>query len=552
LRVDPAATLLVVRQVAPRLASPAVSFFPAVLHDPAVGEGALRFLQLDRPLAGFIDWSHPAPRPVYQATLAYARVAHLTAAACGRGDPENAWVCGLLAPLGWHAACTSVPDAVAACLDDPEFAHDPAAVQQRRWGLDHAALARRLLRRWNVPDWLAACTGHLGLPADVAAQFGADPDLFRIVQLAVGLVQERAGGLRLGVGADVAELAAALSLTADDLAELRREAGRESPAPDAWESPAGTPLLADLLALAAENSRLRDVPTVARLEGEHDRLHQALEQGRAEQARLLQGQKLAALAEFAAGAGHEINNPLAVISGQAQYLLRQIQKSEVRSQKSDGEAPESIDSCLLTSDFSTSLHTIIGQTQRIHVLLNELMQFARPPRPKKQAADAAGLVREVAATLTDAAAGRKVRLVCPEPAEPLALHVDPGQARTALTCLLRNAIEAAPADGWAGVRLEAPAPDRLDLVVEDNGTGPPPVQREHLFDPFFSGRQAGRGRGLGLPTAWRLAREQGGDVRFDTPPGGPTRFVLSLPRYTTSNGTPHAENGHAVPAKLVG
>jgi nitrogen-specific signal transduction histidine kinase len=50
-----------------------------------------------------------------------------------------------------------------------------------------------------------------------------------------------------------------------------------------------------------------------------------------------------------------------------------------------------------------------------------------------------------------------------------------------------------------------------------------------MFDPFFSGRQAGRGRGLGLPTAWRLIREHGGDVRFQEFPQGPTRFILTLP-----------------------
>jgi signal transduction histidine kinase len=50
-----------------------------------------------------------------------------------------------------------------------------------------------------------------------------------------------------------------------------------------------------------------------------------------------------------------------------------------------------------------------------------------------------------------------------------------------------------------------------------------------MFDPFFSGRSAGRGRGLGLPTAWRLAREHGGDVRHVPHPDGPTRFVLALP-----------------------
>jgi signal transduction histidine kinase len=100
----------------------------------------------------------------------------------------------------------------------------------------------------------------------------------------------------------------------------------------------------------------------------------------------------------------------------------------------------------------------------------------------------------------------------------------------ALACLLRNAIEAAPAEGWAGIRVATPSSDQLEIWVEDSGAGPTPQQLEHIFDPFFSGRQAGRGRGLGLPTAWRLAREHGGDVYFDDRSQGPTRFVLRLPR----------------------
>ena len=69
----------------------------------------------------------------------------------------------------------------------------------------------------------------------------------------------------------------------------------------------------------------------------------------------------------------------------------------------------------------------------------------------------------------------------------------------------------------------------VEWIVEDNGAGPPAGLRDHLFDPFYSGRQAGRGRGLGLATAWRMAKEHGGDVRFEEVPSGPTRFVLSLP-----------------------
>jgi signal transduction histidine kinase len=144
--------------------------------------------------------------------------------------------------------------------------------------------------------------------------------------------------------------------------------------------------------------------------------------------------------------------------------------------------------------------------------------------------DVRGLLREVTLALSDLAVERQVQLICPEADHPIQLSADPRQISTALECLLRNAIEAAPAGGWASLRLEMPAPDRLDLIVEDSGTGPAPAQVQHMFDPFYSGRQAGRGRGLGLPTAWRLAREHGGEVRFDNLSGGPTRFVLSLPR----------------------
>ena len=109
------------------------------------------------------------------------------------------------------------------------------------------------------------------------------------------------------------------------------------------------------------------------------------------------------------------------------------------------------------------------------------------------------------------------------------MDADPKQVRTALTCLLRNAIEAAPAgrlgpSGWRRRR-------RTGWSWSSRTAGParPQAQREHLFDPFYSGRPAGRGRGLGLPTAWRLAREQGGEVLLASRPGEPTRFVLWLP-----------------------
>jgi signal transduction histidine kinase len=298
-----------------------------------------------------------------------------------------------------------------------------------------------------------------------------------------------------------------------------------------------------MLRLAAANLRLQGQPLLPRLQNDLDELHRALEAHRQAEGERLQAQKLRALAEFAAGAGHEINNPLAVISGQAQYLLRKVTSGQwaVGSrQATDGSSDHvelSADPCPLT----TALETIISQAQRIHLVLRDLMQFARPPEPRKQVFDLGILVREVATALQDEAAQRPVQLQATDLDGPVWVDADMNQVRTALTCLVRNAIEAAPTgpegDGWVSIRLLAPTAATVEVLVEDNGPGPAAAQREHLFDPFYSGRAAGRGRGLGLPTAWRLARQHGGDVQFSRPDAGPTRFTLTLPRLPANNGS---------------
>jgi signal transduction histidine kinase len=506
-RFDPGCVLLLLRHALPPGAPSGLSFFPALLRDPAPLDVAARRLEQRAP--GYAAWDRPPHCTVLDSCHTYARLAALLAQWSDRCDPNNAWVAGLLAPLGWLAASAADPVA----LTSPRF--------------DAAAVARRLNRLWRLPPWLAAVTGHLGLPIEVARDLGADPDLFQVVQFAVALARKHGIGLPLAVAAEPAELAAALGLANADVAEVKKALSEPVPCPLVWATPEGLPLLPDLLRLAAENRRTRDWLTVEAVQQDVDALQRALEHHRAGERERLQHLKLAALAEFAAGAGHEINNPLAVISGQAQYLLRKVsggQWSVVGESSPASAAGEQ-------SPVAAALQTIIGQATRIHQTLTDLMQFARPPAPKRQTLDAGGLVRAVTESLRDCAEQRKVRLVCPESPAALTLHADPGQAHTALRCLVRNAIEAAPPEGWAGVRVEA-GDDGVDLIVEDSGPGPAAGEREHLFDPFYSGRKAGRGRGLGLSTAWRLAREHGGDVRYCQADGdgGPTRFVLRLPR----------------------
>jgi signal transduction histidine kinase len=110
------------------------------------------------------------------------------------------------------------------------------------------------------------------------------------------------------------------------------------------------------------------------------------------------------------------------------------------------------------------------------------------------------------------------------------LDADARQLEQALGAVVRNAVEATPAGGLVQVSCLVTDHAPVAVAVEDSGPGMPPEVAEHAFDPFFSGRSAGRGRGLGLSTAWRLARQNGGDVRFEPTADGRPRFVLTARR----------------------
>jgi two-component system NtrC family sensor kinase len=521
IRHDPGAVLLIVRHSNPpwpgrTSSAPPPAFHAAAFEQVAPLEDALAMLERTE---GFVDWNHPLVQPVYDACLLYARLAHRLAERTGQCDPEAAWACGLLAPLGWLAMCAVDAEAVAACLADSTLRVDPAETQRRHWGIDQAAIARRLARRWRLPPWVSAAAEHLHLPTELAQTFRADPVLFPLTRLAIEEGRRQGMDLGLAQGAFTSTDRTALLIPEADALDLV-ESGE-------WKSeseeknlpspiPSEVPLLRDLLESAAENRRLRQQPLHDHLEHEIDALQRALEEQVHGETRRLQSGKLAALAEFAGGAGHEINNPLAVISGQAQYLLAH-EKDWIREEAGDGPRK--------------AMEAIVAQTRRIHNILRELMQFAKPAPPCPGWLDLPSLLGETAAGLGELAAQRRVRIEVALQPERLSVYADAGQLRSALTCLLRNAIEAAPTDGWARLVLRRPVEGAdIEVLVEDNGPGPDASQRPHLFDPFYSGRTAGRGRGLGLPIAWRLAHLQGGDVRLDPPRRHePTRFVLSLP-----------------------
>ncbi|AMV38215.1 ATP-binding protein [Planctomyces sp. SH-PL62] len=230
------------------------------------------------------------------------------------------------------------------------------------------------------------------------------------------------------------------------------------------------------------------------------------ESARSERGRI-QAAKLDALAEFAAGAGHELNNPLAVIVGRAQLLMAQAAEPET----------------------ARSLGIILGQAQRTHRILRDLMFVARPSEPRPRPCRPADVLRACVADFRPECEARGIRLTAEFDDPELQAWTDPDGLRQIAEVLVRNAIQAA-ADGGGTIQLRAARHGReLRLWVADSGNGIGDAEAVHLFDPFYCGRQAGRGLGLGLPRAARFVERAGGALTWTSTPGHGSVFQVRLP-----------------------
>lgn len=220
----------------------------------------------------------------------------------------------------------------------------------------------------------------------------------------------------------------------------------------------------------------------------------------------LEKAKHQALYQFAYGLSHEINNPLANIASRAQTLLQ------------DEVDPER----------KRRLATINAQAFRAHEMLADLMLYAKPPALQPELIELRPRLENLVSELQPSAAEQGTQLTLASAVE-VAAYCDPIQIEVAVRALIRNSLEALDNGGEIRVGLSSTA-EHISIQVHDTGPGIPPEHRSHLFDPFFSGREAGRGLGLGLSKCWRIAELHGGRLSCESPSSGGTIFSLQLPR----------------------
>ena len=209
--------------------------------------------------------------------------------------------------------------------------------------------------------------------------------------------------------------------------------------------------------------------------------------------------------ELAYGASHEINNPLANIALRAQSLLKEEEDPSKRKK----------------------LEAIHRQSMRAHEMISDLMLFARPPELRIEPTDIGELVRGVIDQLSPLANENDIKIEWVEDSSHT-IAADPIQMGVAIKAVVQNSIDAIGEDGWIRIGTSSSDSKKVVLTILDNGPGVAPEVAPHVFDPFFSGREAGRGLGFGLSKCWRIVTDHGGEVKLKNHPLGGVEVSITL------------------------
>ena len=256
-------------------------------------------------------------------------------------------------------------------------------------------------------------------------------------------------------------------------------------------------------------SGIRKIQLMETLEKRSEDLNLALWKNQQINLKLLQTQRLAAVGQLAAGAAHEINNPLAIINARAQLLQRK--EADEKKQR--------------------ELRQITEQIERISGILTDLMTFARPAPPKLTLVDVKSLLDRVIELVSTGMDKLNISIHREYAADLPAIKADQNQLEQVFLNLIINAQHAMEEKGG---RLEVVArlcPDRqtLHIAITDQGKGIPKEHLPRIFDPFFTTKEEGKGTGLGLSTSKVIVDNHYGQIDFQSSVGKGTTVHLKLP-----------------------
>jgi signal transduction histidine kinase len=230
------------------------------------------------------------------------------------------------------------------------------------------------------------------------------------------------------------------------------------------------------------------------------------------EAALRRRDRLAAMGELASTVAHEVRNPLNAVGMTAQRLKREFLGATPAGGAERAELEE-------------LLSVMTSETQRIDRIVQQFLEYARPPRLAPQSVDLDALVGDVAGRARSRAESRGVRLELVASGAGAAV-VDPAQLRQALDNLVRNAVEATPEGGRVDLAVRREDGGHV-VLVRDTGRGIEPDHLPRIFDLYFTTKADGTG--VGLAVTQQIVTAHGGTIEVDSRPGEGTTMTVRLP-----------------------
>jgi signal transduction histidine kinase len=245
------------------------------------------------------------------------------------------------------------------------------------------------------------------------------------------------------------------------------------------------------------------------------------------QAQMIQNEKLVSIGQLAAGAAHEINNPLTGILGYSDLLA---------------DDPGLAERQRLIAEKIRTL------ARRIKTLVTSLLSFARRVPAEKGHLDLNQVV-ETALNLSNLGLRDKdIEVeILPDPDLP-SVRGDANQLLQVCFNLMSNAVDALEEVGGGKLTIRTDH-DPQKIIVEFSDTGPGITSPQQVFDPFFTTKPVGKGTGLGLSICYGIVQEHGGRISCWNRPEGGATFLVEFP--IVRNDAPHQEGSVAVDSKSV-
>jgi signal transduction histidine kinase len=231
---------------------------------------------------------------------------------------------------------------------------------------------------------------------------------------------------------------------------------------------------------------------------------------------VLHQDKMIALGKLAAAAVHDINNPIQGILTFSKLMRSTLDNDSL----SAGDIEK----------FRSYLDLIASESARCGQILRSLLSFARLGNLQKSPVFLSPLLDEIEMLVGNEMElqGITLKRVIAQDLPPI--YGDRNQIKQALLNLILNSIEALPDGGFITVSADFPSNgEYVRIAVSDTGPGIPESMEGHLFEPFVTTKEFGKGVGLGLSVVYGIVTQHGGTIEMQSASGKGATFVLSMP-----------------------